>query len=351
MKRVLAVRCAIGLVYLSSCAFSYSVSTEQGGMSIPNVDSEVSNFDGLKELAQKLIDSGSFNRHADYGFNRELRHQLDQQLRDKSAAKCQSIVREVLGDQLYKPLETIYLGHLESPSIDVRSAAANTLGAVLFSTNVTSHLERLAFHVDKRIQLGAIEALMCLDHSGCDTLVRYAILSGDLPDIVASKLLETLYLKSSASGRTLARELCRMLAGPSTVKAALPMLEGEPNYHNLVRVLLLSDRYDVSETPSLDLIEQTKVSLLCDLMWSVVMDKSSFDSDEAINLRIRAFANSVTHERLYQRALLVLERLGEDVAYFEAMKDRDETPLSKKELLGQIVLRLEQSQGKSSALK
>lgn len=344
MKRVLAVRCAMGIFCLSSYAVSSSLGTEQGSVSFPHVDSDVSSFDGLKELAQKLMESGSFNSRADYGFNRELRHRLEKQLRDKSASQCQSIVRETLGAQLYNSLETIYLGHLESPDYDIRSAAANTLGAVLFSTKATSHLERLAFHVDKRIQLGAIEALLCLDYSGCGTLVRYAILSGDLPDIVASKLLETLYLKSSESGKNLARELCRMPAGPSTVKAALPMLEGEPDYNDLVRALFLSDRYDVPDTPSLDLIEQTKVSLLCKLMWSIVMDTSSFDSDEAIKVRIRDFANSNTHERLYRRALLVLERLGEDLTYFEAMKDRDETPLSKKELLGQIVLRLEQSQ-------
>ena len=340
MKYGLLVQCTMCVFCLSS--FAVSSSSLRSEKESPSLESNANtlSFDGLKELAQKVLESRSFNSRADYGFSRELRHLLEDKLQNGSALHCQNIVREALGDPLYHSLETLYLNHIESADVNVRSATANTLGSVLFSMKAVTQLERLAFNRDKRIQLGALEALMCLDHPGCSSLVRYAILSGDLPDIVASRLLETRYMKDNESGKQLARELCHMLAGPSTVKAALPMLEGDDDYSGLVRVLLLSGRYDVPEKPKLDLFEQTEVNLLCKLMWSVVTDTSHFEADEEIKTRLRALATSVTHERLYRRALLVLEHLGENVTYFEAMRDSTQTPLPKKKLLDDLVLRL-----------
>lgn len=303
----------------------------------------------IRKLAEFLISENKFMLKENFIFRHKFVRLLSEYKMDgKSAIQAQQISVNILGRELYDNLESRYIGYLNSGDSQVQAEAARVLGTVLFSLDARNRLKGLVFNRDKTTQIRAVEALFCLDEPGGLTLLEQAVLSGMLYDGVSASLLKTVYIKDVFAGKSMAFMVCKKMTGAMTVKTALPMIKDRSDYLMLVRTVFLSDKYSVPHEHKLSLKDQLNMALYAKLMWIILTHNESFKDDAAVRNKLQKYARRNDYSDIYGFALLALEHLGESESFFTEMLARDDIHRDKREIISQIVERLNSASKKQN---
>lgn len=330
---------AVGMSFLTSWATAGEKETTNIVVSSSN-----SMENGIFVLVEKIKSKKSASPHDCARLQLFISQLIGDRLVTVGPDERQRIVQDALGSERYRLVEAVLLDQLKSQDSELRICAIQTLGKDMFSKVSENSIKDFVFESDRRTQYYSLSSLAALGMQGANNLLVLALLSGTLPDLMATDAIEVMLLSDKTMLSEIGPEIISANKGAGAINALMPALRIRKDFMGIVADLFRDDVAQVLDVDRLSLVDVAKANLEYGLLEVVMENYGAFSHDEAIVKKIERYAKSKGHPELYTLALLALERSGMDVKYFENMLMDKATPEQKVKILNLVINRIKKGE-------
>ena len=343
MKKVLFAY----FLMLYSCVYTYGITQENIPESAVTKNFTFSDSNIIPEnveIIKKLVKTAKEQESISVKDASSLQSSINILIQDKfmpmTAAERQKLVKKTIGEETYSTLEQVFLKMLSSNDIIQQSSALTCLGFPLFDLSAANEMKKFVFNKNREMQLIAVESLVYIDITGADYLLCNATLSGILPDYQEAGAIDALYRTNNKDLPIIAPSLLTRDIGGGAFKSLLPVFKKRDDFNKIAAVVFKSGMFNVTDKKELTLEEYAKVSAEHAILEYIFENPATFMTDEDVKKKVTMYANA-KYNRLNKLSLLILEKSGQDLDFFDKMLKEEKLTEDKKHTLEQIIARIQ----------